>query len=92
MQEQAQAREGLGQDVSSVDTIGITLVIAGDPSKHPSLALAPIVLSASGTCSGGASRIDANQQIRFPTPRRLFVPRASKRQFDNPAQCFRASP
>ena len=51
---------GLGQDVSSADEIGIALVIAGDTSKHLSHAVAPIVLTTSGTCSGGASRIDSN--------------------------------
>jgi hypothetical protein len=50
----------LGQDVSSADEIGIALVIAGDTSKHLSHAVAPIVLTTSGTCSGGASRIDSN--------------------------------
>jgi hypothetical protein len=32
-------RTGLGQDVSSVDEIGIALVIAGDTAKHLSLAV-----------------------------------------------------
>ena len=53
-------RTGLGQDVSSADEIGITLVIAGDTAKHLSRAVAPIVLTTSGTCSGGAARIDSN--------------------------------
>ena len=50
----------LGQDVSSADEIGIARVIAGDTSKHLSCAVAPIVLTTSGTCSGDASRIDSN--------------------------------
>jgi hypothetical protein len=58
---------GLGQDVSRVDKIGIALVIAGDPSKHPFLAVAPIVFATSGTCSGGLSD-RANRQTRFATP------------------------
>ena len=55
-------RKGLGQDVSSADEIGIALVIAGDTAKHLSLAVAPIVLSTSGTCSGGGPRIDGTWQ------------------------------
>ena len=35
-------------------------MIAGDTSKRLSRAVAPIVLTTSGTCSGGASRIDSN--------------------------------
>jgi len=57
-----ECRKGLGQDVSRADEIGIALVIAGDTAKHLSLAVAPIVLTTSGTCSGGASRIDGNWQ------------------------------
>jgi hypothetical protein len=57
-------RKGLRQDVSSVDEIGIALVIAGDTSKQFSLAVAPIVLTTNGTCSGGASRIDGNRPNR----------------------------
>ena len=44
-----ECRKGLCQDVSSADEIGITLVIAGDTSKHLSLAVAPIVLATCGT-------------------------------------------
>src|SRR5262252_5665677 len=55
-------REGLCQDVSSADEIGVAYVIAGDTSKHLSLAVAPIVLTTCGTCSGSASRIDSNRQ------------------------------
>jgi hypothetical protein len=57
-----ECRKGLGQDVSSADEIGIALVITGETSKRFSLAVAPIVLTTSGTCSGGASRIDGNWQ------------------------------
>ena len=57
-----ECRKGLGQDVLRADEIGIALVIAGDTAKHLSLAVAPIVLTTSGTCSGGASRIDGNWQ------------------------------
>ena len=56
-----ECRAGLGQDVSA-DEIGIALVIARDTLKHLSRAVAPIVLTTSGTCSGGASRIDSNGQ------------------------------
>jgi hypothetical protein len=42
-----ECHKGLGQDVSSADEIGIALVIAGDRSKQLSLAVAPIVLTAS---------------------------------------------
>ena len=55
-------RKGLGQEVSSADEIGIAVVIAGDTGKHLCLAVAPIVLTTSRTCSGGASRIDSNWQ------------------------------
>jgi hypothetical protein len=57
-----ECRKGLGQDVSSADEIGIALVIAGDTSKQFSVAVAPIVLTTNGTCSGSASRIDGNRQ------------------------------
>ena len=57
-----ECRKGLGQDVSSADEIGIACVIAGDTAEHLSLAVAPIVLTTSGTCSGGASRIDGYRQ------------------------------
>ena len=57
-----ECRKGLGQDVSSADEIGIALVIAGDTSKHLSVAVAPIVLTTNRTCSGGAPRIDGNRQ------------------------------
>ena len=57
-----ECRTGLDQDVSSADEIGIALVIAGDTAKHLSLAVAPIVLSTSGTCSGGGPRIDGHWQ------------------------------
>jgi hypothetical protein len=56
-----ECRKGLGQDVSSADEIGIALMAAGDTSKHLSVAVAPIVLSTNGTCSGGASRINGNR-------------------------------
>ena len=53
---------------SSADDISIALAIAGD-RKHFSLAVAPIVLTTSGTCSGGASRIDGHRHNTvFPTP------------------------
>src|SRR5215470_9716051 len=51
-----EGRKGLGQGVSSADEIGVALVIAGDTSKHLRAAVAPIVLTTSGTCSGGATR------------------------------------
>jgi len=54
--------QGLGQDVSSADEIGIALVIGGDTGKHLRLAVAPIVLSTNRTCSGGGPRIDGNWQ------------------------------
>jgi hypothetical protein len=54
-------RKGLGQDASSADENGIAFMIAGDPSKHRSLAAVPIVITTSGTCSGGASWIDGDQ-------------------------------
>src|SRR5215472_6746791 len=57
-----EGRKGLGQGVSSADEIGIAVVIAGDTSKHLCVAVAPIVLTTSGTCSGGATRIDGNRQ------------------------------
>ena len=50
-----EGRKGLGQGVSSADEIGIAVVIAGDTSKHLCAAAAPIVLTTSGACSGGAS-------------------------------------
>jgi hypothetical protein len=64
-----ECHNGLGQDVSSADEIGIALVIAGDTSKRLSLAVAPIVLTTSATCSGGASRIDGNWQNTFSNAR-----------------------
>ena len=57
-----ECRKGRGQDVSSADEIGIACVIAGDTAKHLCLAVASIVLTTSGTCSGGASRIDGDRQ------------------------------
>jgi len=54
--------KGLGQDVSSAAEIRIACVIARDTAKHLSLTVAPIVLTTSGTCSGGASRIDGDRQ------------------------------
>jgi hypothetical protein len=62
------ARKGLNQDVSSADESGIALVIAGDTSKHLSLAVAPIVLTTSGTCSGGAFS-DRRQSVKHGFPR-----------------------
>ena len=49
-----EARKALGQDVSSVDKVAIALVSAGDASKQLFLAVAPVVLTTSGTYSGGA--------------------------------------
>ena len=64
-----ECRKGLGQDVSSADESGIALVIAGDKSKHLSLAVAPIVLTTSGTCSGGAfSDRRRSAKHGFPRP------------------------
>jgi transposase len=60
-----ECRKGLSRDVSSADEIGIALVVAGDTSKHLCLAVAPIVLTTSGTCSGGASMTVAN--LRYPS-------------------------
>ena len=57
-----ECRTGLGQKVSSADEVGMALVIAGDTSKPLSGAVAPIVLTTGGTCSGGASRTDSNWQ------------------------------
>jgi hypothetical protein len=45
-----ECRKGFGQDVSSADEIGIAPVIAGDTSKHLSLAVAPIVLTTGVGC------------------------------------------
>ena len=63
-----ECRKGLRQDVSSADESGIALVIAGDTSKHLSLAVAPIVLTTSGTCSGGAFS-DRRQSAKHGFPR-----------------------
>ena len=63
-----ECRKGLSQDVSSADESGIALVIAGDTSKHLSLAVAPIVLTTSGTCSGGAFS-DRRQSAKHGFPR-----------------------
>ena len=63
-----ECRKGLNQDVSSADESGIALVIAGDTSKHLSLAVAPIVLTTSGTCSGGAFS-DRRQSAKHGFPR-----------------------
>jgi Putative transposase of IS4/5 family (DUF4096) len=77
-----ECRKGLGQDVSSADEIGIALMAAGDISKHLSVAVAPIVLSTNGTCSGGAPRIDGDRlntvlrrQTFDPLPHRPIRPR-----------------
>jgi hypothetical protein len=74
--------QGVGQDVSSADEIGIAYVIAADTAKHLSLAVAPIVLTSNGTCSGGASRIDGDRQNAVfrrqtidPLPHRPIRPR-----------------
>jgi len=79
-----QYRTGLGQGVSRADEIGIALVIAGDTSKHLCVAVAPIVLTTSGTCSGGARRIDGNRQNTVfrrqtfdPLPHPPICPRGS---------------
>jgi len=40
--------QGLGQDVSSADEIGIARVIACDTPKHLSLTVAPIILTTAG--------------------------------------------
>ena len=53
---------GLCRDVSSADNVGVARVIAGDTSKHLSLAVAPIVLTTYWACSGGAPRIDSKRQ------------------------------
>src|SRR5215831_11772160 len=53
-----ECRNGLCQDVPSADDIGVAHVIASDTSKHLSVAVAPIVLTTCGACSGSASRID----------------------------------
>jgi hypothetical protein len=60
-----ECRKGLGQDVLRADEIGIALVIAGDTAKHLSLAVAPIVLTTSGTCSGGALYVRPPGQAFF---------------------------
>jgi hypothetical protein len=52
-----ECHKGLGREVSSADEIGIANAIAGDTSKHVSLAVAPIVLTANGTCSAHRRRI-----------------------------------
>jgi len=61
---------------SSADDISIAVVIAGD-RKHLSLAVAPIVLTTSRTCSGGASRIDGHRAAA-PPPRRFARKRLAK--------------
>jgi hypothetical protein len=63
---------------SSADDISIALAIAGD-RKHLWLAVAPLVLTASEACSGGAS--DRRQNPVFPTPdiRSVALPPTSPR-------------
>jgi hypothetical protein len=90
----------LGQDVSSADEIGIALVIAGDTSKRLFRAVAPIVLTTSGTCSGGSRASTAMMGAAAMTMLYrlrgvlVFLPLGSVRLMlrrpCNPTQSFRA--